>query len=146
MARKVYVCIDVYTVRPGDTLYTIARQYGIPVDLLMKANRIRNPYNLRIGSRLCIPGERPQQTPGANPDTGTAPDTNPTPDTDTNPNPGEANRPSCRTIHTVKAGDTLYMIAKMHRVTLEALMNANPDIDPYNMQIGTELCIPGTEA
>lgn len=144
MARKVYVCIDVYTVRPGDTLYTIARQYGIPVDLLMKANRIRNPYNLRIGSRLCIPSERPQQTPGATPDTGTTPDTNP--GADANPNPDEANRPSCRVIHTVKAGDTLYMIAKLHRVTLDALMNANPDIDPYNMQIGTELCIPDTEA
>lgn len=116
MAR-VYVCIDVYTIRPGDTLYSIARKYDIPVNLLMQVNRIRNPYNLRIGRKLCIPGSRSDSE--------------------------EANRPACSgLIHTVKAGDTLYMIAKMHRVTLDALMNANPDIDPYNLQIGMELCVP----
>ena len=49
---------------------------------------------------------------------------------------------SCAKKHTVKAGDTLYLIAKMHNVKLDALMRANPHIDPYNMLVGTELCIP----
>ena len=53
-----YICTDVYTVRAGDTLYSIAQRYQVEVDLLMRANRVRNPYNLRIGTKLCIPGLR----------------------------------------------------------------------------------------
>ena len=52
---------------------------------------------------------------------------------------------SCAKKHTVKAGDTLYLIAKMHNVKLDALMRANPHIDPYNMLVGTELCIPDVD-
>lgn len=113
MNRTRYVCVDVYTVQAGDTLYTIAQNYEIPVSLLMRANRIINPYNLRIGLKLCIPGEMSMP-------------------------------PQCRGVtHTVKAGDTLYMIAKMHKVSLSAIIEANPNLDPYNLQIGTLLCIPG---
>lgn len=108
-------CIDVYTVNEGDTLYSIAEKYELPVSLLMKVNVIDNPYNLRIGSRLCIPGTEEQLPPSPKP---------------------------CETTHTVKAGDTLYLIAKMHNIKLDALMRANPHIDPYNLLIGTELCIP----
>lgn len=51
-----YICTDVYTVRAGDTLLFLAQRYQVEVDLLMRANRVRNPYNLRIGTKLCIPG------------------------------------------------------------------------------------------
>ncbi len=108
-------CIDVYTVNEGDTLYSIAEKYELPVSLLMKVNGIDNPYNLQIGSRLCIPGTEEQLPPKPQP---------------------------CEKTHTVKAGDTLYLIAKLHSVKLDALMRANPHIDPYNLMIGTELCIP----
>ena len=50
-----YVCVAVYCVEPGDTLYSISGRFDVPVELLMKANKIRNPYNLRIGTELCIP-------------------------------------------------------------------------------------------
>ena len=40
-------CIDVYTVNEGDTLYSIAEKYDLPVSLLMKVNEIDNPYNLQ---------------------------------------------------------------------------------------------------
>ena len=49
--NKKLVCIDVYTVASGDTLYTIAEKYDLPVSLLMKVNRITNPYNLQIGTK-----------------------------------------------------------------------------------------------
>ena len=54
-------CIDVYTVSEGDTLYSIAEKYELPVSLLMKVNGIENPYNLQIGTRLCIPGTADQR-------------------------------------------------------------------------------------
>ncbi len=50
------VCIDVYTISEGDTLSLLAEKYDLPVSLLMKVDGIDNPYNLRIGTRLCIPG------------------------------------------------------------------------------------------
>lgn len=54
--------------------------------------------------------------------------------------------PACSgTIHTVAAGDTLYMLARTYNVTLDALMKANPTLDPYNLRIGMQLCIPAQE-
>ncbi len=34
------------------------------------------------------------------------------------------------------------MLARQYRITLDALMRANPNLDPYNLRIGMELCIP----
>jgi len=156
---KHFVCIDVYTVKAGDTLYAIANSYDIPVSLLMRVNKICNPYNLRIGMKLCIPGIgdnelTPPGMPGNNPMPPIPPNTNPSAPPTANPSmppianppmPPIANpeMPACRGIlHTIKAGDTLYMIAKQYRVNLQAIMDANPDIDPYNLRIGMKLCIP----
>lgn len=109
------VCIDVYTISEGDTLYSIAEKYDLPVSLLMKVNGIDNPYNLRIGTRLCIPGTEDQLPQGPS---------------------------QCSQTHTVAPGDTLYLIARKHGIKLDSLMRANPNIDPYNLLIGTQLCIP----
>ncbi len=134
MANK-YVCTDIYTVRAGDTLYSIAQQYQVEVGLLMRVNRVRNPYNLRIGTRLCIPGLAEN-----NPVPAPLPEVEPNVPQDGNTAPKPPAQ--CKMMHIVEAGDTLYMIAKKYKVTLDALMSANPNIDPYNMQIGAELCIP----
>ncbi|MGC2872855.1 LysM peptidoglycan-binding domain-containing protein [Ihubacter sp. rT4E-8] len=115
------VCVDVYTISAGDTLYSIAEKYDLPVPLLMKVNCITNPYNLQIGAKLCIPGD-PSQLPQP-----------PAEDVPSEPQ---------QTIHVVEAGDTLYLIAKKHGVKLDDIMNANPSIDPYNLMIGTELIVP----
>lgn len=137
MARK-YICTDVYTVQAGDTLYSISQRYGVDVNLLMRANKIRNPYNLRIGVRLCIPGLE-----GNTPSPAPLPDVEPDLPQDGAESPDTPAPPAqCRMIHVVEEGDTLYLIAKQHNVTLEALMQANQTIDPYNMQIGEEICIP----
>jgi murein DD-endopeptidase MepM/ murein hydrolase activator NlpD len=45
-----------YTVARGDTLYAIARRYGISVGRLMSANGISNPRDLQVGQSLVIPG------------------------------------------------------------------------------------------
>jgi len=48
-------CHAWYTVRAGNTLYSIARWYGSSVSALMKANRIRNANLIYVGQKLCIP-------------------------------------------------------------------------------------------
>ncbi len=46
---------QVYTVRAGDTLYSIARRYGVTVQRIASANRITNPNLIRVGQVLIIP-------------------------------------------------------------------------------------------
>jgi LysM repeat protein len=45
-----------YYVRPGDTLYRIARRFNIPLRTLIASNRhINFNYPLRVGDVLCLP-------------------------------------------------------------------------------------------
>jgi murein DD-endopeptidase MepM/ murein hydrolase activator NlpD len=44
----------VYSVRPGDTLYSIARRYGIDYKLLARRNRIGYPYTIYVGQELSL--------------------------------------------------------------------------------------------
>ncbi len=46
-----------YVVQPGDTLWTIAQQFGVSVDDLARANGIANPnaVTLQVGQTLRIP-------------------------------------------------------------------------------------------
>ncbi|MFS8641371.1 MAG: polysaccharide deacetylase family protein [Symbiobacteriaceae bacterium] len=45
----------VHVVRPGETLFRIARQYGVSVEELARYNEIRDPAQIRAGQRLRIP-------------------------------------------------------------------------------------------
>jgi murein DD-endopeptidase MepM/ murein hydrolase activator NlpD len=45
-----------HTVRSGDTLWSIARRYGVSVDALARANGLRPKERLRVGQHLVIPG------------------------------------------------------------------------------------------
>jgi peptidoglycan endopeptidase LytF len=44
--------------------------------------------------------------------------------------------------YVVKEGDAPYSIAKRHGVKLEALMAANPGLDPRRLRVGQTLVIP----
>ena len=80
-----------YVVRPGDSLSTIAAQFGTTYLELARLNGIVNPDALHVGQILQVPGAPPpaqeqqppadSQTPG---DTGTPPQTGPTPPSTTN--------------------------------------------------------------
>ncbi|HAF44984.1 MAG TPA: hypothetical protein DCK83_08630 [Gallionellaceae bacterium] len=48
-----------HTVRSGDTLYKLARLYGVPWRAIADANLIGAPYLLAVGRVLTIPGTRP---------------------------------------------------------------------------------------
>ncbi len=44
-----------HTVRPGETLSTIAAAYGVQVKTLIEVNKIQNPDILSVGQKLFIP-------------------------------------------------------------------------------------------
>jgi LysM domain len=67
-----------HRVEKGQTLYRIARTYGLSVDELMQANRIDDPRELKAGEELVVPGahaprakvvetDSPEPTPPARP-------------------------------------------------------------------------------
>lgn len=45
-------------------------------------------------------------------------------------------------IHTVRAGDTLFSIARRFGSTLRAVEIANPDLDPTNLRVGSRVRVP----
>lgn len=44
--------------------------------------------------------------------------------------------------YTIKAGDTLYAIARTFGISLDALLAANPGVDPNRLSIGQVICVP----
>lgn len=51
-----------YTVQRGDTLYSIARRFGVTTTLLAQVNNIANPSRIYVGQVLTIPGGQGQPT------------------------------------------------------------------------------------
>lgn len=49
----------IHIVRRGETLYSIARRYGVDMWTIARANGITNPNRIYVGQRLVIPTDRP---------------------------------------------------------------------------------------
>jgi len=105
-----------YTIKAGDTFYSIARRYNVSLDALLNANPNVNPDALYIGQVICIPGPTPPPPPQTCP-IGTTP-------------------------YIIRAGDTFYSIARRYNVSVDALIAANPNVNPDNLMIGQQICIP----
>lgn len=55
----------------------------------------------------------------------------------------QSERIRCRgMLYKVENGDTLYSISRKYDLKVRDLMQANPFVNIYNLQIGEELCIP----
>ncbi len=126
-----------YTVRPGDTLSRIARRLGTSVDALAALNGLQDSARIQVGTVLKVPAAAapsaaPPATPGATPGAGT---------------PAAGTRPAggAGKVYTVKAGDTCYRIARLHATTIDALLAANPGLDPARLRVGQQLRIDPAE-
>ena len=158
-----------YTIRSGDTLFTIANRYNTTVNAILALNPGLDPNNLRVGMVICVPEEKPQRCPaGSFEYTIRSGDTlfsianryNTTvnailainPGLDPNnlrvgmvicvPEGGTPTPPCDGVYYVVRAGDTLYSIARMYNTTVAKLMEANPGVDPNNLRVGQMICIP----
>lgn len=102
-----------YTIKPGDTLYSLARFYNVSLDDLLEANPTTDPNRLQVGQVICIPVATPPVT-----------------------------CPQGTMGYTIQAGDTFYRLARRYNISVDALIRANPNIDPDALLIGQNICIP----
>lgn len=99
---------EYYTVKKGDTLYSIATKNGLTVQELKELNNLTS-NNLTIGQSLLI-----KKNPKENTNI---------------------------TTYTVKAGDTLYSIARKYDTTVNKLTTLN-NLSSSNLSIGQIIKIP----
>ena len=124
---------DTYTVRPGDTLYQIARHFQVSLNALITVNKLTNPSLIYAGQVLTLPGNS------------SPPPTNPTP---IPPAPPTAPVPPTgqEKTHIVQRGEILARIASHYGVTIQALVTANNISNPNRIYVGQILTIPGQAA
>ena len=103
----------IHVVKPGETLFGIARQYSVPLNELAKANNITNPGALRVGRRLRIPNASAPQSS----------------------NTGSR-------VHIVQPGETLSEIAIKYGVTPNDIVEINSLSNPSRIVSGQKLIIP----
>ncbi len=106
-----------WTVRPGDTLFSIARTTGTTVDRIRSLNPNIIPESLQLGMQICLPEETAL--------------------------PRGVIPPCASGLYwIVSQDDTLFSIAKEYGTTIERLVELNPGIDPLNLQVGMNICLP----
>jgi LysM repeat protein len=113
-----------YTVRRGDTLFSIAQRFRTTVDALARLNRIPNPNLIRVGQVLRLPGGSPIPPPARRP----------------------APPPVALRRYTVQRGDTLFAIARRFGTSVGALVWLNRIADPNRIAVGQVLQLPGAPA
>ena len=111
-----------HTVETGDRLGSIASKYNVTVDVIIRANPEMDPNLIIAGQRLRIPGA------GTN--------------NEVLENVGPDRPDGVVVSYVVAAGDTLGAIANTWTVSLDALLDANPDVDPSALQVNQLLTIP----
>ena len=114
----------------GDSLWSIARECGISVSALRRANDLDEDAGIRPGQRLRIPPPRnPPADDGGGPATSTAGRNAP-------------RRPGAGVRVELGVGQTLSDLAREHGVSVRAIQRANDIEDPDLVQAGRTLLIP----
>ncbi len=101
-----------YVVQAGDSLYAIARRFGVTVEEIKKANNLGTDF-LSVGQRLLIPEKQPEETV----------------------------EPDLENIYIVKKGDTLYGIARAYGISVEELKKRN-QLTTNLLNVGQKLILP----
>ncbi|MBD3218226.1 MAG: LysM peptidoglycan-binding domain-containing protein [candidate division Zixibacteria bacterium] len=105
---------DVYIVRPGDNLNSIAKGFGTSANAIAKANNLRNKHRIAVGQKLNIPGYSAKSYAK-----------------------GEFFR------HTIRRGDTLYKLASRYGTTINEICRMNNISRRTTLVVGHRLRIPG---
>jgi LysM repeat protein len=122
---------NVHVVEQGETLYGLAKRYGVTIDDLIALNPDAEK-GLKVGQKLNIPTSE-QKSVNANQQVANA--------------FGNANSASQVALpqgsdpvfHEIKAGEDIYSIAKQYNVTIEGILTANPGLKPNEYTAGAKI-------
>jgi len=112
----------VHTVAAGETLYSIAKTYGTTEDEIIAHNRSAAD-GLKTDQTIKIPVSTQFVSEIVEP----------------------KKRRKDYESHTVAEGETLYSISRLYAVSIETILNDNPNIDPTQLAIGTRLYLRRSE-
>ena len=146
-------------VQQGDSLYSIAKRHNVPLSALMDVNQLKSP-NLKIGQKLVLPANarkpgiktdnKVASAGGAVPPTiqpitvpAAAPPLAPAP---ISPPAAASASADWGGSYTVKPGDSLYAVARAHKVSLPDLQRVNGISDATKVRPGVTLKVPGAGA
>ena len=124
-AQEQVVYIDgvkyrVHSVEKGETLYSLSKRYGVPIEEMVASNPALSD-GLKAGQKLKIPfdGSRTEKA---------------------------EKKPKRKfNVHVVAKGETLYSISRRYAISVDALMADNGNIDPSKLSVGTKLYIRKSE-
>jgi LysM repeat protein len=109
----------VHIVGWGETLYSIARIYGVTVERIAVANDLANPTKIYAGQRLIIPSSDLAYS-------------------------ASSDAEEAGGMHVVQPGENLYRIAQRYGVTVRALADLNNVYNVDHVATGVRLVIPGS--
>ena len=123
-ASSVVSTSGTYTVKAGDTLYSIARRSGVSLNSLLSLNGLSQSSVIRPGQTLNVSG-------ASNATVATPVST-------------ASQATSTSGTYTVKAGDTLYRIAHNHGISLRTLLSVNGLSETSTIRPGQQLVVSGS--
>lgn len=112
-----FICI--HNIKKGETLYSLAKFYKVPLDRLMTTNQIQENQIVSLGSQIKIPLERNLIIKS----------------------PGKSNLDWIPVTYTVKKQETLYTIAKRYFSQSIDDLNARNNINSFTIQENQKLVI-----
>jgi len=115
-----------HVVQPGETLYCIARAYGVDPGAIAAQNSVLNPNLIYPGQVLAIPDVY-LGLPAGPTCTAQCPSTPVC---------------TCASHHTVVSGDNLYRISLHYGVSMWSIAECNSILNLNYIRIGDTLCIP----
>ncbi len=144
----------VHKIYPGQTLGMIAKRYRVGIDALCNANGIARNHKIRPGDKLVVPALADKDGSEAKAqrkrllgddapsDQAKGKTKAEPPAAKSRPAPSKNAAPESVRKHQVYSGQTLGMIAKRYRITLDALCNANAITRATTINPGDELLVP----
>lgn len=110
---------SIYTVEKGDTIYGIARKFGLKPSVIMDENDLTASSKLYVGQQLKIQSSSSKE------------------------NPRKTFNSKDGTIYTVEKGDSIYKISKKFGVSMQCIREAN-SLYSDKLLVGQKLTIPAS--
>ena len=113
----------IHTVQAGETLYSLAREYGVGEQVIVE-NNPSVAQGLKADARLKIPfmAEAPEAKPS------------------------ERKLKKTFDMHYVRKGETLYAISRRYAISIQTILEDNPNLDPTHLRPDEQILIRRKES